>query len=79
MRCRFRQRHAIEVITLSINGANRQFPAVISVADLIEILGYTGKRIALERNGEIVPRSAFHSQQLTDGDKLEVVIAVGGG
>jgi len=69
----------IEVITLSINGAKRQFPAAISVAELIEILSYTGKRIALERNGEIVPRSSFHSQQLADGDRLEVVIAVGGG
>jgi sulfur carrier protein len=42
-------------------------------------LGYTGKRIALERNGEIVPRSFFATQQLADGDKLEVVVAVGGG
>ena len=79
MRCRFQQRHAIEVITLSINGAIRQFPAALSVADLVGLLGYTGKRIALERNGEIVPRSSFKSQQLADGDKLEVVIAVGGG
>jgi len=79
MRCRFQQRHAIEVITLSINGAIRQFPASLSVADLVDLLGYTGKRIALERNGEIVPRSSFQSQQLADGDKLEVVIAVGGG
>jgi sulfur carrier protein len=79
MRCTSQQRHTIEVITLSINGAIRQFPAALSVADLIELLGYTGKRIALERNGEIVPRSSFQSQQLADGDKLEVVIAVGGG
>jgi len=67
------------VITLSINGVSRQFPAAIKVAELIETLGYTGKRIALERNGEIVPRSLFATQQLSDGDKLEVVVAVGGG
>ncbi len=67
------------MITLSINGAPRQFPAPIKVAELIEALGYTGKRIALERNGEIVPRSTFATQQLFDGDKLEVVVAVGGG
>ncbi|MBI3222238.1 MAG: sulfur carrier protein ThiS [Nitrosomonadales bacterium] len=66
-------------MTLSINGESRQFPAALTAAELIEILGYTGKRIALERNGEIVPRSTFAAQQLTDGDKLEVVVAVGGG
>ncbi|MDP1634046.1 MAG: sulfur carrier protein ThiS, partial [Gallionellaceae bacterium] len=38
-----------------------------------------GKRVALERNGEIVPRSQFASQQLAEGDRLEVVVAVGGG
>ncbi len=38
-----------------------------------------GKRIALERNGEIVPRSQFAQQLLFDGDCLEIVVAVGGG
>ena len=67
------------MITVSINGASRQFPTSINVAALIEILGYAGKRIALERNGEIVPRSTFTTQRLADGDQLEVVVAVGGG
>ncbi|MBI1887943.1 MAG: sulfur carrier protein ThiS [Nitrosomonadales bacterium] len=67
------------MITVSINGESRQFPQAISVAVLIDELGLTGKRIALERNGEIVPRSMFAAQQLADGDKLEVVVAVGGG
>jgi thiamine biosynthesis protein ThiS len=67
------------VITVSINGAARQLPDPTSVAALIEEMGLAGKRIALERNGEIVPRSSFPAQQLADGDKLEVVIAVGGG
>jgi len=67
------------VITVSINGATRQFTQPISIAALIEELGFTGKRIALERNGEIVPRSTFATQQLSEGDKLEVVVAVGGG
>jgi sulfur carrier protein len=69
----------LKVITLRINGAARQFPDSTSVAALIEEMGLAGKRIALERNGEIVPRSSFSAQQLADGDKLEVVIAVGGG
>ncbi len=68
-----------KVITVSINGESRQFPQAISIAELIEEMGLTGKRIALERNGEIVPRSQFASQQLKDGDKLEIVGAVGGG
>jgi sulfur carrier protein len=67
------------VITVSINGVNRQFPDSISVAKLIEDMSLTGKRIALERNGEIVPRSLFAAQRLADGDKLEIVVAVGGG
>ncbi|HEU0188915.1 MAG TPA: sulfur carrier protein ThiS [Gallionella sp.] len=67
------------MITISINGAPRQLSDSISVAALIEELGFSGKRIALERNGEIVPRSKFATQQLTDGDRLEVVVAVGGG
>jgi sulfur carrier protein len=67
------------VITVSINGTARQLPDSARVAALIEELGLTGKRIALERNGEIVPRSRFAAQHLADGDKLEIVIAVGGG
>jgi len=67
------------VINVSINGAVQQFPDATSVATMIDQLGLTGKRIALERNGAIVPRSTFASQQLADGDKLEIVVAVGGG
>ena len=67
------------MITVSINGEPRQFPQAISIAAFIEEMGLTGKRIALERNGEIVPRGMFAAQQLADGDRLEVVVAVGGG
>jgi sulfur carrier protein len=67
------------VITVSINGESRQLGTATTVAALIDEMGLTGKRIALERNGEIVPRSTFVTQQLSDGDKLEIVVAVGGG
>ena len=67
------------MISVSINGAARDFPQAISVAGLIQAMGLVGKRIALERNGEIVPRSQFEQQMLADGDKLEIVVAVGGG
>jgi sulfur carrier protein len=49
------------MLTLKINGESRQFPAPLTVAGLIEQLGYTGKRIAVERNGEIVPKSQHGS------------------
>jgi sulfur carrier protein len=68
-----------KVITVSINGAPRQLAENTTVAALIDEMGLTGKRIALERNGEIVPRSTFATRQLAAGDKLEIVVAVGGG
>ena len=67
------------MITVTINGASRQLSQSISIAALLDEMGLTGKRIALERNGEIVPRSTFAAEQLSDGDRLEVVVAVGGG
>ncbi|MCD6042082.1 MAG: thiamine-biosynthesis protein ThiS, partial [Burkholderiales bacterium] len=42
-------------------------------------LNLSGKKVAVERNGEIVPRSAHASTLLADGDRLEIVVAVGGG
>jgi sulfur carrier protein len=67
------------VIALTINGERRSFEASLTVAQLIEHLELAGKRIALERNGEIVPRGDFAAQRLADGDRLEIVVAVGGG
>ncbi len=67
------------MISVLVNGAPRQFKQAISVAALIQDMQLSGKRIALERNGEIVPRSQFEQQMLSDGDRLEIVVAVGGG
>lgn len=64
---------------LTINGESRQFSAPLSVAALVEVLGYTGKRIAVERNGEIVPRGRHGEVELAAGDRIEIVVAVGGG
>ena len=66
-------------MNLVINGESRDFPAPLSVAALLELLGYAGKRIAVERNGEIVPKSLHGETALVEGDKLEIVVAVGGG
>ena len=62
-----------------INGESRQFPAPLTVAALVETLGYTGKRIAVERNGEIVPRGRHAEVLLAAADRIEIVVAVGGG
>ncbi|HUX90290.1 MAG TPA: sulfur carrier protein ThiS [Gallionellaceae bacterium] len=67
------------MISVSINGTVHHFDTPISVAALIEYMQIGNKRIAIERNGEIVPRGQFNQQMLADGDKLEVVVAVGGG
>ncbi len=67
------------MIALTINGEPRRFDDVPTIAQLIERLELTGKRIALERNGQIVPRGQFGEERLADGDRLEIVVAVGGG
>jgi sulfur carrier protein len=67
------------VIALTINGERRSFEAPLTVAELIEKLALTGKRLALERNGQIVPRGTYPHERLADGDRLEIVVAVGGG
>lgn len=67
------------MLEIKINGELRQFPQALTVAGLIEQLGYAGKRIAVERNGEIVPKSQHATIALASGDQLEIVVAVGGG
>ena len=67
------------MIELTINGQPQQFEATLNVTQLIEHLALQNKRIAIECNGEIIPRSQFSQQQLRNGDQLEVVVAVGGG
>lgn len=68
------------MIDLTINGNARSFEgAQFTVAQLVGKMGLEGKRIAIERNGEIVPRAAFAETALVSGDKLEIVGAVGGG
>ncbi len=67
------------MISISVNGTARALAQAVSVAELIQEMGLAGKRVALERNGEIVPRGRFSEQMLADGDTLEIVVAVGGG
>jgi len=67
------------VINLNINGQQRQFSSPLSVAELLLELELANKRVAVELNGEIVPRSQHATVNLADSDQLEIVVAVGGG
>ena len=65
---------------LTISGKTRDFAVTqLTVAELVVPLNLEGKRLAIERNGEIVPRSQFAITPLMTGDQLEIVGAVGGG
>ena len=64
---------------LLINGESRQFPSSLTVADLVMALNHAGKRIAVERNGEIVARGRHAETMLAEGDRIEIVVAGGGG
>ncbi|HJQ62319.1 MAG TPA: sulfur carrier protein ThiS [Burkholderiales bacterium] len=66
-------------MSITVNGEYRQFNGPLNCADLLSRLELAGRRVALERNGEIVPRSRYGEQTLDDGDTLEIVVAVGGG
>jgi len=66
--------------SVTLNGRLHPLPAsTVTIADLIRELGLQGKRIAVEMNGDIVPRSRHAETVVTPGDKLEIVAAVGGG
>lgn len=66
-------------VGIHLNGAPRVLPGPWAVAELIEELGFSGKRIAVEVNGQIVPRSHYGTIRLAADDRVEVVVAVGGG
>ncbi|HEX4080583.1 MAG TPA: sulfur carrier protein ThiS [Rhizomicrobium sp.] len=65
--------------SLRINGESHQLDGPLSVRELVARLGLDPARIAVERNLEIVPRSAYATQQVNEGDRLEIVHFIGGG
>jgi sulfur carrier protein len=71
-----------ETLTIQLNGQNRAFenlPATTDLASLIDVLELKADRVAVEHNGEIVPRKVWPSTQICAGDRLEIVHFVGGG
>ncbi len=71
-----------DLLTLTLNGQNREFDGLRDGATLdllVDALGLKGDRVAVELNGEIVPRAAWPQARLSSGDRLELVHFVGGG
>ena len=66
-------------MNIIINGEPQRLPAPVTVASLLEARGLAGKRVAVERNGEIVAKSRHAETLLAAGDRIEIVVAVGGG
>lgn len=66
-------------ITVRLNGQSVELDRQSSVATLLEQAGHAGRRVAVERNGDIVPRSRHATELLEDGDRIEIVQAIGGG
>jgi sulfur carrier protein len=64
---------------ITVNGAARRVPAGATVAELIAELGLAERRVAVERNRDIVPRARHAEVRLEPGDRLELVTFVGGG
>jgi thiamine biosynthesis protein ThiS len=66
-------------LLLTVNGEPRRIAPGSSIADLVASLGLDPKKVAVERNAEIAPRSTLAEVALADGDVLEIVHFVGGG
>ena len=66
-------------MTLTINGEERAFAGLVDVAALVAALGLDPRKVAVERNLEIVPRSAYGRTPIADGDRIEIVHFIGGG
>jgi len=66
-------------MTLTVNGKIQEVADGLTVGELLALLGIPRERVAVERNREIVPRSAYDTTRLASGDKVEIVTFVGGG
>ena len=79
MRDKMTDTATLSMIAITINGEPRRVSAGLSVAGLVAELGHKPKKVAVERNLEIVPRSMHGDVMIADGDQLEIVHFVGGG
>ena len=68
-----------DVLNIVVNGDALQVPVAITASELVQMLNVAELRIAMELNRRLVPRSAFHWQRFEEGDRVEIVHAIGGG
>lgn len=64
---------------IHVNGEEQRLPEAITVTELIESIGLADQRIAVEVNREIIPRGEYGETRLAEGDRVEIVRAIGGG
>ena len=64
---------------IHLNGESHEFPEPVTIAQLLESTGYGQRRVAVEVNRDIVPRSRHATHRLCEGDRVEIVQAIGGG
>jgi sulfur carrier protein len=69
----------MDMITVAVNGEDRSLPAGLTLSGFLEELGLDPRKVAVERNLQIAPRSAYGEISVDDGDRLEIVQFVGGG
>lgn len=67
------------MIKITVNGEDRDIPAKLSIKALIDELKIDSRKVAIERNLAIVPRSQYERTEVSEGDKIEIVNFVGGG
>jgi sulfur carrier protein len=70
---------ALAMLSLTVNGEPQRAPAGTRVTDLVALLGLGGRRVAVAIGREVVPRSQHALRELRDGDRVEILEAVGGG
>ena len=66
-------------ITVTLNGESRSFDASLSLQDWLDQLSIDSRYLAVELNGQIIPKSTYASVKVDDGDVVELVRFVGGG
>jgi sulfur carrier protein len=66
-------------MNIILNGEPRDLPEAATVAQMLALLGYGERRVAVERNRAVVPKSRHATESLADGDRIEIIQAIGGG
>ena len=69
----------LETMFITINGERKEFPQLATVAELLSHLKFDARKIAVERNMQLVKRTEYEATPLNDGDEIEIVNFVGGG